>query len=90
MSTRAMIDLSAEEMVDWANANMERVEELEKTVERLNDANDALIEIGHKQAERIERLQARVDVLEDAIEADHHDILQKALAATEQGGEWNV
>ena len=37
-----MIDLSAEEMVDWANANMERVEELENTVERLQSRVDEL------------------------------------------------
>ena len=35
----------------------------EAEIDRLNDANDALIEIGHKQAKRIEELQAKVDAL---------------------------
>ena len=37
-----LVDLSADEMVNWANANMERVEELEKTIERLQARVDVL------------------------------------------------
>ena len=53
-----MIDLSAEEMVDWANANMERVEELENTVGRLTAERDQARNARDIYVSEIERLTA--------------------------------
>ena len=58
-------ELTAQEMVDWANANMERVEELEAKIERLeltivelNTDNDANCETARYFKTVSERLRA--------------------------------
>ena len=93
-----MIDLSAEEMVDWANANMERVEELENTVERLTAERDQARNARDIYASEIERLQARVEDAEFIIRGllygpyTHKAEMRgyKFLAVTEQEGEGAV
>jgi len=55
------IELTSQEMVDWANANMERVDELEAEIERLT-----FVEKNHLQG--IAMLEARVEELEGVID----------------------
>ena len=87
------IELTSQEMVDWANANMERVDELEAEIERLT-----FVEKNHLQG--IAMLEARVEELEgvylmarrylfDPNWDTHRQNLVNALkkAATEQEGE---
>ena len=54
-------------------------------IERLNDANNALIEIGHKQADEIERLTAKLNAIQSVVneQAENEGLWFRAEYATE-------
>ena len=76
-----MTELTAQEMVDWANANMERVEELEAKIERLHascaELRDAYSEKCADNELLRAQLESAVDQYRDKV-ADN-ELLRAAL-----------
>ena len=68
-----MSDLSAEEMCAWANANMERVAELEKELERLTATLRGAYTENKAYAKRIAELEAIVRAYADPTGRSQHD-----------------
>ena len=83
------IELTSQEMVDWANANMERVDELEAEIERLS----ALVALQRKDMKQAMDDNQRLEDAMRQIQATTSDkavqsITDEALCfITEQEGE---
>ena len=82
-------EVTAQEMVDWANANMERVEELEAKIERLKQGCDSLHKHIAEKDKEIEHLQAALQQIVDEDDSYYMASAQTAREALAAGEDKN-